>query len=71
MNLIAILLLSRKAFKTLKSYERQEKEGKEPVFDPKEIGIEGAEYWEEKMKWCFSHAEIAEPAGREKKKQNN
>ena len=49
-NLIAILLLSRKAFKALKSYERQEKEGKEPVFDPKEIGIDGAEYWEEKMK---------------------
>ena len=46
LNIISILLLSRKAFKALKSYERQKKEGKEPVFDPKEIGVEGAEFWE-------------------------
>ena len=46
LNIISILLLSRKAFKALKSYERQKKEGKEPIFDPKEIGVEGAEFWE-------------------------
>ena len=45
-NVIAILLLSPKAFKALKSYERQKKEGKEPVFDPKEIGAKGADFWE-------------------------
>lgn len=45
-NIIAILLLSPKAFKALKSYERQKKEGKEPVFDPKEVGAKGAEFWE-------------------------
>ena len=45
-NIIVILLLSRQAFKALKSYERQKKEGKEPVFDPKEIGAKGAEFWE-------------------------
>lgn len=45
-NIIVILLLSRQAFKALKSYERQKKDGKEPVFDPKEIGVEGAEFWE-------------------------
>ena len=46
-NIIAILLLSPKAFKALKSFERQKKEGKDPVFDPKEIGsMEGAEFWE-------------------------
>ena len=45
-NIIAILLLSPKAFKALKSYERQKKAGKEPVFDPKEIGARGAEFWE-------------------------
>jgi AGCS family alanine or glycine:cation symporter len=44
-NIIVILLLSRQAFKALKSYERQKKEGKEPVFDPKEIGARGAEFW--------------------------
>ena len=45
-NVIVILLLSPKAFKALKSYERQKKEGKEPVFDPDEIGIKGADFWE-------------------------
>ena len=44
-NIIAILLLSPKAFKALKSYERQKKEGKEPKFDPKEIGAKGADFW--------------------------
>ena len=47
-NVIAILLLSPKAFKALRSYERQKKEGKDPVFDPKEIGVDGAEFWEKK-----------------------
>ena len=44
-NIIAILLLSPKAFKALKSYERQKKEGKEPKFDPDEIGAKGADFW--------------------------
>ena len=35
----AILLLS------LKDYERQKKQGVEPKFDPKALGIEGVEYW--------------------------
>lgn len=46
LNIIAILILSPKAFKALKSYERQRKKGEDPVFDPKELGIEGAEFWE-------------------------
>jgi len=45
-NIIAILLLSPKAFKALKSYERQKKEGKEPVFHPEEIGAKRADFWE-------------------------
>ena len=45
-NIIAILLLSPKAFKALKSYERQKMEGKEPKFDPDEIGAKGADFWE-------------------------
>lgn len=44
-NLIAILLLSPVALKTYRSYERQQKEGKEPVFDPDELQIENADYW--------------------------
>lgn len=45
-NIIAILLLSPKAFKTLRNYEKQEKEGKEPKFNPKELGIDIADFWE-------------------------
>lgn len=45
-NVIAILLLSPKAFKALKSYERQKKEGKEPVFNPEEIGVKEVVYWD-------------------------
>lgn len=44
-NVVAILLLSPKALRSLKDYERQKKEGKEPRFDPKALGIEGVEYW--------------------------
>ncbi|KDR94220.1 alanine or glycine:cation symporter, AGCS family [Peptoclostridium litorale DSM 5388] len=44
-NIIAILLLRKPAFKVLKDYESQLKAGKEPVFDPVELGIENAEFW--------------------------
>lgn len=45
-NIIAILLLSPKAFKALRSYERQQKKGIDPHFDPKELGIDEAKFWE-------------------------
>ncbi|MDO4534437.1 MAG: alanine/glycine:cation symporter family protein [Clostridium perfringens] len=47
-NLIAIALLSKFAFATLKDYTSQKKQGiKDPVFDPSKIhGLEGAECWE-------------------------
>ena len=45
-NIIAILLLFPKAIRSLRDYEKQEKSGKEPVFDPKKLNIEGADFWE-------------------------
>ena len=45
-NITAILLLSSKAIRALRDYEKQKKEGKEPVFDPKKLNINGAEFWE-------------------------
>ena len=45
-NLIAILLLSPKALRTLRDYEKAKKEGTEPQFNPKKLDIEGAEFWE-------------------------
>lgn len=47
-NIIAILLLSRMAFRALRSYEKQKKAGKEPEFDPDELGIKNAGFWEKK-----------------------
>lgn len=47
-NIISILLLSRIAFKSLRSYERQKKEGKEPEFDPDELNIKNADFWQKK-----------------------
>lgn len=46
LNIIAILVLSKTAFKVLKDYETQLKEGKDPVFDPVKLGIKDADFWE-------------------------
>ncbi|MEK5379028.1 alanine/glycine:cation symporter family protein [Niallia sp. FSL W8-0635] len=45
-NLIAIFALSKVAFKVLKDYEGKRKQGLDPVFNPKELGIENTECWE-------------------------
>ncbi|MGM7719501.1 alanine/glycine:cation symporter family protein [Metabacillus sp. Hm71] len=50
LNIFSILFLSKQAFKVLKDYESQRKEGKDPVFDPAKLGITGAEYWEKEYK---------------------
>lgn len=48
-NIIAILLLSPKVFRILRSYEKQQKEGKDPQFNPKEFNIPHADVWEQKL----------------------
>ena len=49
LNIIAILLLSKKGFALLKDYEEQLKEGKEPVFVPEKFGInDKTGVWREK-----------------------
>ncbi|MTG97082.1 MULTISPECIES: alanine/glycine:cation symporter family protein [Myroides] len=50
-NIIAILLLYKPALRALNDYIKQRKEGKDPIFDPKEIGIENAsEVWDKVIK---------------------
>lgn len=44
-NIIAILLLGNIAIKVLKDYERQKKEGKNPVFKASDVGIHNTEFW--------------------------
>ncbi|ASS71988.1 alanine/glycine:cation symporter family protein [Bacillus atrophaeus] len=47
LNLLAILFMTKTALKVLRDYEEQKKEGRDPVFDPKKLGIKGAHFWEE------------------------
>ena len=46
-NIIAILLLQKPALAALKDYEKQKKEGNNPVFSPKNIGVMNAPLWDE------------------------
>ena len=47
LNFIAIFLLRKPALALLKDYEKQKKEGKEPIYDPDEsdLGIKNVEIW--------------------------
>lgn len=45
-NLIVILLMTKTALKVLRDYEEQKKQRRDPVFDPKKLGIKGADFWE-------------------------
>ena len=45
-NVVAILLLSPQAIRSLKDYEQQQREGKDPVFHPRALGITRSEYWD-------------------------
>ena len=46
-NFVALLVLSPKAIKILKDYERQKKLGIDPVFEPADLGLNNAELWDE------------------------
>lgn len=46
-NIIVILLLSPQALRTLKDYERQQKEGREPDFNPRKLDIRNADFWDD------------------------
>jgi AGCS family alanine or glycine:cation symporter len=46
LNIIAIFLLRKPAFVAFKDYEKQRKEGKDPVFVAKDLGIRNTTEWE-------------------------
>ncbi|MCD7036445.1 alanine:cation symporter family protein [Metabacillus sp. GX 13764] len=50
LNVIAILILAKPALVALRDYEKQKKQGLDPVFDPKALGIKNATYWEKEFK---------------------
>lgn len=47
LNLIAILILAQPALITLKDYRQQRKLGVDPIFSPRKLGIQNADYWDE------------------------
>lgn len=49
-NLIAILLLYKKAAAVAKDYEKQKAAGKDPRFDSSVLNLENADYWNSKIK---------------------
>ena len=46
-NLIAIFLLGKIAFKALDDYTKQKKEGKDPQFKAIDIGLEDTDLWKD------------------------
>jgi len=49
LNIVAIIILQRPALLALKDYETQINSGVDPVFDPRKLGIEKADFWVEKL----------------------
>ncbi|MBP2028134.1 AGCS family alanine or glycine:cation symporter [Acetoanaerobium pronyense] len=45
LNIIAILMLSKVGIATLRDYEKQKAEGKDPIFVPEDLGIKNADVW--------------------------
>ena len=46
LNIIGILILQQPAYKALWDYEKQKKQGLDPMFDPIALGIKNATFWE-------------------------
>ncbi|WP_413999110.1 alanine/glycine:cation symporter family protein [Flavobacterium sp. W1B] len=44
-NIVAIILLQKPALAALKDYEKQRKAGKNPMFNPEDIGVTNAHIW--------------------------
>ncbi len=64
LNILAILVLQFPALKALKDYRRQKKAGLDPQFDPRELGIENADFWVERAEGRTQrggHAEELDP----------
>lgn len=68
LNITAIVLLHKIAFKCLRDYETQKAEGKDPVFHPEKLGIKNAHYWEGKTDEELLSSSLTKLAEQEKKR---
>lgn len=62
LNILGILLLQIPALKALKDYRAQKKQGIDPQFDPRELGIEGAQFWEQRADGLVTQGAPGDPA---------
>jgi AGCS family alanine or glycine:cation symporter len=46
LNIIAILILQKPALAALRDYEKQKAKNLDPTFNPNELGIKNADFWE-------------------------
>ena len=67
LNIIAIVLLHKKAFASLKDYEIQNAQGLDPHFDPVRLGIKNADYWleERKDEAVANPGQVSSPEGKQ------
>lgn len=68
LNIIAIILLHKTAFKCLKDYEAQKAAGLDPVFHPERLDIKNATYWEGKTDEDLLSSSLSNLAEREEKR---
>lgn len=54
-NMLCLLALSAIVFKVTRDYDKQCKAGLDPVFDPRKLGIAGADYWVEASAEIAAH----------------
>ncbi|MCP1113370.1 alanine:cation symporter family protein [Enterobacter bugandensis] len=67
LNIIAIVLLHKKAFASLKDYETQNAQGLDPQFDPVRLGIKNADYWleERRDENVANPGQVSSPEGKQ------
>ena len=46
LNILGILVIQKPALQVLRDYEQQKKQGLDPMFDPRPLGIKNADFWE-------------------------
>ncbi|RHW33263.1 alanine:cation symporter family protein [Lysinibacillus yapensis] len=69
-NIVAMLFISKPTIIALKDYEKQRKQGLDPVFDPEKLGIKDANYWiERKLEQEANNKASAETPTSEKDKE--